>query len=221
VRRFVHGSSIGVYGWKPGRVVGDDSPLEPDNIYGVTKLAGEKVVREYEGRLDWVILRIAETYGPGDRRLLKFFRGVKKGRFPVIGRGDNLHHLVYIDDLLDGCLLAATVDAAVGGVFVLAGDKAITTREMLDTVARLYRTSPPRLRLPLGPMLFAATLMQGVLRPLGIQPPLHPRRMNFFRKSFDFSMETARAALGYAPGIDFRTGAARTADWYREQDLVP
>jgi len=219
IRRFVHGGTIGVYGGVGGQTVRDDSPLEPDNIYGVTKLAGEKVVRSYGDRLDFVIIRIAETYGPGDLRLLKLFRGAKKGSFPIIGRGENLHHLVYIDDLIDGLLLAAEHDRAAGQTFVMAGLDPVSTREMVATVARQLGTSPPRVRVPMGPMLFVATVMQGLLRPLGIQPPLHPRRMNFYRKSFHFSMPEARA-LGYAPQVDFRTGAERTARWYAENGLL-
>ena len=69
----------------------EDAETSPASAYGRTKLAGEETVRSYSDRLRLVIIRISEVYGPGDRRLLKLFRGVKKGRFPVIGRGDNLH----------------------------------------------------------------------------------------------------------------------------------
>ena len=69
VHRFVHGSTIGVYGISNNRPVRDDSPLQPDNIYGITKLEGEKVVRQFFDKLPIAIVRISETYGPGDRRL--------------------------------------------------------------------------------------------------------------------------------------------------------
>src|SRR4029077_10289987 len=77
VRRLVHGSTIGVYDASPGVTVSERTPLAPRNIYGATKLAGEGVVREQGGRIGWVIARIGETYGPGDRRLLKLFRAAK------------------------------------------------------------------------------------------------------------------------------------------------
>jgi nucleoside-diphosphate-sugar epimerase len=71
VRRF-HRSTIGVYGIGRNGPVQDDSPLQPDNIYGKTKLEGEKVVRQFFDKLPIAIVRISETYEPGDRRLLKF-----------------------------------------------------------------------------------------------------------------------------------------------------
>jgi len=219
VRRFVHGSSIGVYGGDG--TVRNDSPLEPDNIYGVTKLAGEEVVRSYDQKLEFVICRIGETYGPGDHRLIKLFKGLQEGRFPMIGRGDNLHHLIYIDDLIEGFLLAATREPAVGQTFVMAGERPTSTRDMVAIVSRELGKSPPRIRIPMTPVMLVARLMHAVFRPLGIQPPLHPRRMNFYLKSFSFSTEKAREALGFFPRIDFETGAAQTARWYREQGILP
>jgi nucleoside-diphosphate-sugar epimerase len=218
VRRFVHGSSIGVYGG--GGTLRNDSPLEPDNIYGITKLGGEEVVRSYDGKIEYVICRIAETYGPGDLRLIKLFKGVQKGRFPMIGRGENLHHLIYIDDLIEALLLAATRDTLSGETFVLAGERPTSTRDMVTIVARELGKTPPRVHVPMVPVMLVATLMQAVCRPLGIQPPLHPRRINFYRKSFDFSMKETREALGFQPRVDFEKGAAQTARWYREQGIL-
>lgn len=220
VRRFVHGSSIGVYGWTAKGPVADDSPLEPDNIYGVTKLAGEEVVRSFGDRIPWVILRISEVYGPGDRRLLKLFRGVQKGKFPMIGKGENLHHLIYIDDLIDGLLKSGEDENAVGKTFVLAGPAAVTTRDMVSAVARELGARPPRWRIPMTPMLLAARATEGILRPLGVQPPLHPRRMNFYRKSFSFSMEEARDAIGFSPRVGLEEGVRATARWYAEENLL-
>ena len=83
VSRFVHGSTIGVYGISNNGPVRDDSRLQPDNIYGITKLQGEKVVREFLDKLPIAIVRISETYGPGDRRLLKLFDGSNFGKLLV------------------------------------------------------------------------------------------------------------------------------------------
>ena len=59
------------------------------------------------------------------------------------------------------------------------------------------------------------------MRPFGLQPPpLHPRRMNFYLKSFQFRMDGAREAIDFAPRVDFPTGAARTAEWYREKAII-
>jgi len=219
VRRVVHGSTIGVYGALQG-TIDEQTPCRPDNIYGVTKLEGESVVRSFGDRVPSVIVRISETYGPGDRRLLKLFRAINSGRFFRIGDGRNLHHLIFVDDLIDGMRRASESDSAVGGIFVLSGREPVTTDAMMDAVARALNVAPPRLRLPLWPFLAAAVVLEGVLRPIGIQPPLHRRRMDFFRKSFVFDQTRCREVLKFEPAIGFEDGARRTARWYAEEGLL-
>ncbi|KPJ87726.1 MAG: hypothetical protein AMS18_14245 [Gemmatimonas sp. SG8_17] len=220
VARFVHGSTIGVYGVGRDGPVGDDSPLEPDNIYGITKLEGEKVVRTYCDKLPVAIARIAETYGPGDRRLVKLFKGIARRRFFMIGSGQNLHALVYIDDLIDGLRLAAAHSEAPGKTFVLAGPAAVTTDEMISGISAALGVARPKLRVPLWPLMAAAVVLEGTLKPFGVQPPLHRRRMNFFVKSFQFTCGEARSNLGYEPKVALPEGAAATADWYRRMQLI-
>jgi nucleoside-diphosphate-sugar epimerase len=219
VARVVHASTIGVYRWRPGETVSERTPLEPDHIYGVTKLAGEQVVREYAGRLPCAIARISETYGPGDRRLLKLYAQARRGLILQIGQGANLHHLVFIDDLIAGLLLAARSPVAPGRSFVLAGPEAVTSAAMLEAVMRSLDRDGRTLRLPLAPLMGAARVMEGVLRPLGVQPPLHPRRMDFFRRSFSFSLEEAKE-LGYQPRVGLDEGMEATAEWYLERGLI-
>lgn len=217
--RFVQGSTIGVYGTQSG-TIDETTPVAPDNVYGRTKLEAEHWLREQEGQPAVVVIRIGETYGPGDRRLLKLFRGIAAGRFPLLGRGRNLHHPIYVDDLCRGLLAAAERPLRGGEVFVLAGPAPVTTNEMVSAVAAAVDRPPPRLRLPLGPFLAAATVLESALRPLGVQPPLHRRRMDFFIKSLSFSLDGARHGLGFEPAVPFAEGARLTAGWYREQELL-
>ncbi len=219
VRRFVHGSTIGVYGSLEG-VIDEDSPLNPDNIYGVTKREGEQQVIAHGDRIPAVIVRISETYGPGDRRLLKLFRAIDKNVFFMIGDGGNLHHLIYIDDLIDGMFAAAGEDNAVGEIFVLSGKEAVTTENMARTIASALGRKPSRFRAPLWPFTAAATVMEKTLRPLGIQPPLHRRRMDFFKKSFTFAQDKSASILNFRSQVDFAQGVAATVKWYRDQGLL-
>lgn len=220
VHRVVHGSTIGVYGTGRNGPVTDDSPLEPDNIYGVTKLLGERLAQEFARALPVVIVRITETYGPSDWRLLKLFRGIARGRFVMIGPGRNLHHPIYVDDLVDALRRAATAPAAPGRVLVLAGPDVLTTHEMVGAICGAVGAALPRFRVPLRPLQVAAAVLETTLGPLGIQPPLHRRRMNFFVKSFRFSCAVARQVIDFNPEISFAAGAVRTAAWYREQGLL-
>jgi nucleoside-diphosphate-sugar epimerase/2-polyprenyl-3-methyl-5-hydroxy-6-metoxy-1,4-benzoquinol methylase len=219
VKRFVHGSTIGVYGNMAG-MIDEMTPCNPDNIYGRTKLAGEGKVLSHQDELTVVIIRIPETYGPGDNRLLKLFKAINKKLFFMIGPGENLHHLIYIDDLLEGFLQAAFKDLASGTLVVLAGKEPVTTNAMVSCIARELHVAPPKLRAPLCLFMLVAVLMEKVLRPFGIQPPLHRRRMDFFKKSFSFSTDRARKLLGFEPQYTFAQGVAETAKWYHMQGYL-
>src|SRR6266702_2694409 len=156
VRRFVHGSTIGVYGSAARGSLDEQSPLAPDNPYGRTKAAAEQVVCQLEASMEWTIVRISETYGPADMRLLKLFRGIKKGRFPILGNGENLHQLIYVDDLCRGLLAACTAPAAHKQTVVLAGSEKITTNEMVSAVSDAVGNKKRVLHAPLWPFVLAA-----------------------------------------------------------------
>jgi len=220
VRRFVYGSTIGVYGDADGRTLDERSPPQPQNVYGRSKLRAEEVVNAARQTIEISIVRISETYGPGDFRLLKLFRALNRRRFFIIGSGLNRRQVIHVRDLARGLLLAAVSPAAVGETFVMAGQEIMTTRDLVEQVARALDRPPPRWRAPMWPFLTAAVLFEQTLSPLGIQPPLHRRRLDFFRKSFVFSTAKARDVLGFAPAISFQQGSIETAQWYREQGYL-
>jgi nucleoside-diphosphate-sugar epimerase len=220
VRRFVHGSTIGVYGAPKVAVIDETTALAPDNIYGVTKRAGEQLVLENGSRLPVTVVRISETYGPGDRRLLKLFRSIKARKFFLIGGCENIHQPIYVDDLVGVLLLAAESQKAVGEVFVAPGAERLTTEQMCREIASALDTTLPRLRVPMSPMLLAGVVLEKTLRPIGIQPPLHTRRLDFFRKNLAFSDAKLGNVLGFKPAVTFAQGARETARWYREQGLM-
>jgi nucleoside-diphosphate-sugar epimerase len=215
VRRFVHGSTIGVYGSAAAGSLDEQSPIAPDNPYGRTKAAAEQVVRQFESPMEWAIVRISETYGPGDMRLLKLFRGIGKGRFLTVGDGENLHQLIYVDDLSRGLLAACTAPAAVKQTMVLAGPEKITTNEMVAAVSEAVGNKNRILHSPLWPFVLAAWVFESTFSPLGLKPPLHRRRLDFFRKSFYFSTAKAEHILSFRPQVGFREGARKTAGWYQ------
>lgn len=222
VRRVVHCSTVGVHGDIAHPPAGEDAPLRPGDIYQVTKLEGERLAREAAEATgtDLVIVRPTGIYGPGDRRLLKLFRGIARRRFVILGRGEIFYHLTYIDDLVEGFRLAATVPAAAGRTYILAGGEVTT----LDTLARLIAEEagvpPPGLHLPVWPFWAAGAACEAVCRPFGIEPPLYRRRVDFFTKSRAFDIGRARAELGFAPAVGLREGIRRTLAWYREKGWI-
>ncbi len=222
VTRVVHCSTGGVHGHIENPPATETAPLSPGDVYQRTKLEGERVAAEFGRRtaLEVVIVRPIGIYGPGDLRFLKMFRGIARGRFPMLGRGEVFYHLTFIDDLVRGFELAGTSNRAAGREYLLAGPEYVTLKELTRLIADELGVSPPRLRLPIWPVWLAGALCEAVCIPLGVEPPLFRRRVDFYRKSRAFDTTRARQELGYNPTIDLRTGIRRTAAWYREQGLL-
>jgi dihydroflavonol-4-reductase len=222
VRRVVHCSTVGVHGDVEHPPANEDAPLRPGDVYQVTKLEGERVGRETAARtgVEVVIARPTGIYGPGDRRLLKLFRGVARRRFVILGSGDIFYHLTYIDDLVEGFRLCGEVPAAAGRTYILAGGEVSTLNELAALIAEEAAVPPPRLHLPVWPFRLAGAACEAVCAPLKIEPPLYRRRVDFFTKSRAFDIGRARAELGYDPRVGLREGIRRTLAWYRSENWI-
>ena len=221
-RRVVHCSTGGVHGHIEHPPANENAPLAPGDVYQRTKLQAEQLASRFgrERGLDVVVARPIGIYGPGDLRFLKMFRGIARGRFPLLGRGEVFYHLTYIDDLCRGFELCGTVPAAAGRTYILAGPEYTTLRKLIELVAQELGVRPPWIRFPVWPVWLAGALCEAICVPLKIDPPLYRRRVDFYRKSRAFDTRRAREELGYNPGIDLKTGIHLTAQWYRSQGLL-
>ena len=220
--RLVHCSTVGVHGDVQKPPANEDAPLRPGDVYQWTKLEGESIARQTAGRtgLEVVIARPSGIYGPGDQRLLKLFRGVARGRFLMLGKGDIFYHLTYIDDLCEGFRLCGEVPGAAGRTYILAGGEVTTLKELVRRIANMAGVDPPKRTVPVWPVWVAGAVCEAVCAPLRIEPPLYRRRVDFFTKSRAFDISRARTELGFAPAVGLDDGIKRTLDWYREYKWI-
>lgn len=222
VRRVVHCSTIGVHGDIEHPPANEDAPLKPGDVYQATKLEGEQLARQTAERLgiEITIARPSGIYGPGDRRLLKLFRGVARGRLPVLGSGEIYYHLTYIDDLVEGFRLCGEHPAAANRTYILAGGEVTTLNQLIALIADVAGVRPPRRHLPVWPFWIAGAVCEALCVPLGVEPPIYRRRVDFYTKSRAFDITRARQEIGYAPQVGLREGIARTLDWYRAHEWL-
>jgi nucleoside-diphosphate-sugar epimerase len=218
VRKFVHTSTVGVHGDVDRPPADEDTPFAPADVYQRTKAEAETLTLDFAARrgLPVAVVRPGAIYGPGERRLLKLFRAIARRRYALVGSGEAFYHPVYIDDLVDGYLLALDRPEANGQAFIVAGPRYVSQRELAQIIARHTGGGILPFRLPASPVRWAAALVEAACVPLGIEPPLHRRRVDFWTKNRAFSIEKARRVLGYAPRVDLDEGVRVTAEWYRQ-----
>ena len=218
LRRFVHTSTVGVHGHVERPPADESAPVAPGDIYQATKAEAEALALEFHRRrgVPVTVVRPGAIYGPGETRLLKLFRAIARGRYAIVGTGRTFYHPVYIDDLVAGFLLALDRKEAVGEAFLVCGPSYVSQSDLAALIAKHTGGRVLPFRIPARPVQWAGDVVEAICVPLGLDPPLHRRRVDFWTKSRAFSIDKARRLLGYAPKVDLEEGIARTAAWYRE-----
>ena len=221
VRRFIHCSTVGVQGRIDDPPAAEEYRFLPGDHYQASKMEGELLaLRYFSDGLPGVVVRPVGIYGPGDTRFLKLFRPISKGMFVMIGTGNTLYHLTYISDLVDGFLLCGKKDEALGEVFTIAGETYTTIHELVQMIAGVLGKPLPAWRVPFYPVYLASVVCEKACSLVGVEPPLYPRRVEFFYKDRAFSIAKARRLLGYSPKVGLQEGLAATADWYKEKGMI-
>lgn len=222
VRRFVHCSTVGVHGEIERPPADESAPFRPGDHYQQSKLEGEKLALEYYKKgLGVVVFRPFGMYGPGDTRFLKLFKPVVKGKWIIVGKGDNLYQLTYITDLIKGIILCGTVQGIEGEVFIIGGDRTTTIKELGKTIAKTIGVENLKiLSLPVMPVWIAAYLCEIICRLIKIEPPIYRRRLDFFLKDRAFNIEKAKNRLNYQPEITLEKGIKKTIEWYKKEGLI-
>lgn len=219
--RVIHCSTGGVHGHVEEPPANETYRVQPDDIYQLTKLEAEREVQAAMGRGQSVtIFRPGAIYGEGDLRFLKLFRSIQQRRFVMIGSGHIRLHMVHVDDLVHGILLCGLRPEALGQVFLLAGPEVPTLNDIAAMAADVLDVPRPRLHVPVWPVYGAAWLCEMLCVPLGVDPPLHRRRVGFFTHNREFDISKAQRLLGYEPRISVSEGIRRTVRWYRENNYL-
>jgi nucleoside-diphosphate-sugar epimerase len=222
-KRFVHLSSIVVYGFDFDGEVEERTPVRPNGVHYVdTKIASEQVVLEAhaEGEIPCTIVRPGDVYGPGSRpwttepvRLLKS----KQLILPAGGRG--LHSPVFVDDLVDGIVRAAATPEAAGRVFILTGAEKPTIGEFFGHYCRMLGIDGPRTA-PTRVVREVARAMDLAAKVRGKRSEATPAAIDYFTRRGSYSIKRAREVLGYEPAHDLESGMKKTEEWLRSEGLI-
>jgi dihydroflavonol-4-reductase len=219
VSQLIHCSTIGVHGDVLEVPANEETPFNPTDLYQQTKMEAEKEVWDFHRRtgLPVTVIRPISIFGPGDRRMLKLFRMIHRRRFVMVGDGSPLFQPAHVDDVVEVFRLALRNPRAIGEAFIAGGDEYVPLKDLVGIIAEELAVAPPRLSLPLAPVLLAARACERLCVPLGVEPPLHRRRVSFFQNNRAFSIDKARRLLGFAPRYSLREGLRSTIGWYRQQ----
>jgi nucleoside-diphosphate-sugar epimerase len=220
-RRIVHVSSWTVYGMACRGWVEEDADIAPiSEPYARSTAAGDRALQRLiaEEQVPIVIVRPGTFFGPGDR--LHFARiadRLRTGRGVIVGSGNNLLPFVYIDDVVQGLMLAGFHEGAVGRTYNITTDAPLTQRAFLAAIAEDLGLPAPHVHAPYGALyaVGAGAEAFAYLMRSSKQPILTRLGVKVFGDDNRHSIARARRELGYAPKVPVREGIRRSSAWYR------
>ncbi len=228
VRRFMHISSVGVYGYSsnPGKPVKEDDPkvTPPLNNYNLSKWEGEKVVQRYikEKGLRATIFRPAAIYGSrseyGLYLVLKMtYEERNKKKKLILGKGDTIEAFLHVKDMCRASIYAYDHDEMIGEAYNVADDTHMTSAEFYKLLSReMLGREKDFLHLPLSVAKPLAIASQFFARRLKTKPLLEKATLDYVNcdKLWDTSKLKNTGFEFEYPNME--EGMRETVAWYKD-----
>ena len=219
--RFVHFSSVLAFSWTFPDDVDERHPVRPNGAsYVDTKIASEQVVLQAHaaGEMACTIVRPGDVWGPRSRPwTILPVEMAKQGLFMVPAGG--IFSPVYIDNLIEGVVLAAERDEGVGEVFTITDGIGIPNEDFFGRYFRMLGREGPR-TLPARALVPIAAGVDAFSRITGRDNEMNAGAVAYLSRTGTYSIEKARRVLGYEPSVGLEEGFRRTEAWLREQGML-
>ncbi len=216
--RFVYVSSVAALGCHRNLngVCETDTPKKSGVPYNDAKLDTENLVRETHerGKISCVTVRPSNVIGPGSvwvRDVLDKLKGV----LPLVDGGENSGSFVYVDNLVDGLILAGTKENTGGKIYHFRDDWEVTWKEYLHDLGAFIGKGPVG-SVPMGLALALARACEFVCTPLGLRPPLTRFSIYITGGHYDIDTTFTRKDLGWDTRVSYRQAMDRIGTWVRQ-----
>jgi nucleoside-diphosphate-sugar epimerase len=203
-----------------GKIVNEsvDTDIEYNTLYESTKAAAEKIAFRYcEKGLNVTIVNPTRIYGPGmlsvSNSLTKIIRWYTLGLWRFMpGDGKSIGNYVYVDDVIDGHILAAKAGRS-GERYILGGEN-ISFRELFRIIGKTCGRNRHIFYLPVSLMKMVIKLNSFLSNITGRPPMITTEWLDKYMKNWIMSSEKAEKELGYkiTPVTD---GVRKTIEWLR------
>ena len=222
VRRFVHVSSSSVvFDARDGLKLTENAPLAQRflNPYPESKALAETVVRAATG-IETVILRPRGIFGPGDVALLpRVIALARAGRLRIVGDGQNLQDLTYVDNVVEALLLARDAPAAPGHTYFISNDEPIRLWQLISEVLEGLGLEAPRRHISFGAAMALARALESLHRAIPVlgEPRLTRYTVALLGCHQTLDIAAAKRDLHYSPVVRMGDAVARTIHAFRER----
>ncbi len=224
ITRLVHVSTPSIYfRYQPRLNVREDAALpEPVNEYSRTKrLAEARIDKAHEQGLPVVTIRPRAIFGPGDNSIFpRIIQRLESGRMRVIGDGQNITDLTYVENVVDALLLCADSPGdTLGKKYNITNDEAVKLWQMIERACLELNLEYPRRKIPYKVADSIAIMLEAIYRVLPSQPepPLTRYSVFVISQSATLDISAARRELHYNPRIAVEQGFQEFIKWWKNK----
>lgn len=216
VERLVFISSIKAMGEESESPWTEESPPDPQDPYGVSKLEAEAVVRGIagEGRIRAPILRLPLVYGPGMKgNMMQLFRLVDRGVPLPLGAVENRKSLVFARNVVEAAVVSMKREERGARVYLVSDGEDVSTPELIRRIAKALDRPSRLYPVPTSVLHGAGNAASLMARWLPIPDPAP--RIRRLLGSLQVDVSRLRQETGYEPRFTIEEGLKETARWYR------
>jgi nucleoside-diphosphate-sugar epimerase len=225
VKRLVHVSTPSIYFDYASRIgVKENDPLpEPISHYAATKrLAEEEIDKGFAQGLAIVSIRPRAIFGEGDTVIFpRLLSRLKTGRLPILGDGENIVDLTYVQNVVDALLLCAESPAnTLGKTYNISNDEPVKIWELVERICDELNLPHPKRNISKRAAHTAASVIEFFysLIPYSPEPPLTRVTVSMLANSTTLDISAAQYELGYQPNISVEEGVRRFLKWWKEKN---
>jgi nucleoside-diphosphate-sugar epimerase len=216
----VYVSTNAVTGMRRTSVTDESAPYaDTGGHYGISKGMAERIIRDrhHQNGFPGVILRPPIVYGPGSVNwVLRPLGLMKQGKMVLIDKGRGFCWHVFVENLVDAALLAASHKKAPGEVFIVGDGKDDTTwGDYFNLLAATAGYGPVTKNVPKRLAVAVAHVSYGLYSAFGIRPKLTPLGVGILTSGAPVSIQKARTVLGYKPKVNLDEGMRRVGEWLK------
>ncbi len=220
VRRFIHLSSTVVYGFGGNRGTDELKEKKPfRNPYCITKSIAEDRLLEHGDKIELIILRPSNVFGPFDTTTtLPLLRGIKKGLIGFPKGGKTLTSPCFVENLVHAAELCLKTDVGIGEIFNVTDGADIPWIVLLQMMAAELHVKSPHISVPTLPLKWVSVMLEKIYKLMQSEKPplLTPYRIEQVARDYSFSIEKAKTTLHYLPPYTTEVGVRQSVRWFKD-----
>jgi nucleoside-diphosphate-sugar epimerase len=209
---FIHFSSVKAVADEVKGLLTESHPYEPQTVYGKSKALAEQYLlsKELPANKRLYILRPCMIHGPGNKGNLNLlYKVVLKGIPYPLAAYKNKRSFVSIDTV-NKIINELIVQVPNSGVFNLADDEALSTNELIETIASAIGKKPKLLAV--NPRVMNSIAGIGSI----LRLPLNKERLQKLTESYEVSNQKIKASLQLSNGLSTKNGLIKTIQSFKK-----